>query len=531
MLPTSMTKGRSPVALWTRRPSGARAWGPGPAARRSEVMSGLRLWSTVAAVAAVGALALLFAHAEVHLFQADSYKALYDGRWIVQHGIPNTDVIAVADRGRTWVDQEWLAELLFYEAWRLGGFGLVAVLAAGSIAATYMILAWTMCRRGVALGWTVLFGACALLGLVHWGFIRAQDLALPLFAIELAICLTDSERDRPTRRLILLLPLLAVWANVHGSVLLGVAVAVAYLLWRAVVTARRGYVRAAALCAAMALVAAMMPLATPYGVHIVHYYREFGNPVQRLAGAEGRSPRFPGGSFFAVYVSLALVVVLTVRAIAGRRPAPFLLLGACALTAVAAVMRIGNLPWHTIVIALLLAEISRPWLPAREPKGAVLAVLTATAFVASIGTIGSLAFRRQASYEADAALRATRSVAADAAKHPCWLVLADHLDSGALLWHYPWLAGRIAFDARAEVFSPAALMRWVIYESGRGPRWPDSIWGYQLLVGNSSYAPALGRRLARFPEAAVLARDGRGIAVLNASAISRDPPGCSGPTS
>ena len=70
----------------------------------------------------------------------------------------------------------------------------------------------------------------------------------------------------------------------------------------------------------------MMPLATPYGVHIVHYYREFGNPVQRLAGAEGRSPRFPGGSFFAVYVSLALVVVLTVRAIAGRRPAPFLLL-------------------------------------------------------------------------------------------------------------------------------------------------------------------------------------------------------------
>ena len=239
MLPTSMTKGRSPVALWTRRPSGAERGGR-PAARRSEVISGLRLWSTVAAVAAVGALALLFAHAEVHLFQADSYKALYDGRWIVQHGIPNTDVIAVADRGRTWVDQEWLAELLFYEAWRLGGFGLVAVLAAGSIAATYMILAWTMCRREVALGWTVLFGACALLGLVHLGFIRSPGPRSPAVRHR-ARHLSHRQRARSADSASdSSVPLLAVWANVHGSVLLGVAVAVAYLLWRAVVTAEAG---------------------------------------------------------------------------------------------------------------------------------------------------------------------------------------------------------------------------------------------------------------------------------------------------
>ncbi|MFX8266544.1 hypothetical protein ABTL47_19680, partial [Acinetobacter baumannii] len=85
---------------------------------------------------------------------------------------------------------------------------------------------------------------------------------LPLFTLLLFLCATDSERPRPGKRLLLLVPLLVLWANVHGSVLLGAALAVGYLLWRAVTTARTGARRDAALVLGLAAVVALTPLCT-----------------------------------------------------------------------------------------------------------------------------------------------------------------------------------------------------------------------------------------------------------------------------
>ena len=50
---------------------------------------------------------------------------------------------------------------------------------------------------------------------------RAQTLAFLLFALLLLLLLEDDVR--PSRRVYLTLPLLVLWANVHGSVLLGAA--------------------------------------------------------------------------------------------------------------------------------------------------------------------------------------------------------------------------------------------------------------------------------------------------------------------
>jgi hypothetical protein len=104
-----------------------------------------------------------------------------------------------------------LAEIIYYGAWRVGGYALVAIVSAIAIAATYMIFVALLRRRGVSVGWTVFFSACALLGRRNWALVRPQDLALPLFAGLLAICLTDSEHPRPGRRPLLLVPLLAIW--------------------------------------------------------------------------------------------------------------------------------------------------------------------------------------------------------------------------------------------------------------------------------------------------------------------------------
>ena len=183
--------------------------------------------ATVAAVLLVGALVLLIVVGQVRLFQGDSYKALYDGRWIASHGIPHTEAFSIAAR-RRWIDEEWLAELIFYETWRIGGYALVAIVAALSIAAAYMILAATLRSRGTSVVWTVVLALAALLAYSEWAFVRARDFVLPLSALLLFVCLSDNKQKRPTWRLLSLIPILVLWANLHGSVLLGAALAAAF---------------------------------------------------------------------------------------------------------------------------------------------------------------------------------------------------------------------------------------------------------------------------------------------------------------
>ena len=86
--------------------------------------------------------------------------------------------------------------------------------------------------------------------------IRAQLFSLPLFA--LCVLLLRAESRAPSRRIWLLVPLFALWGNLHGAVLTGAAVAGAYLVFErgrqrpgeSVAVAAR---RALALCANPAL--------------------------------------------------------------------------------------------------------------------------------------------------------------------------------------------------------------------------------------------------------------------------------------
>src|SRR6185437_14471828 len=55
----------------------------------------------------------------------DGWMALVSGRWIVQHGLPSHDALTVWSHGRRWIDQQWLAQLILYGLWRLGGVKLV----------------------------------------------------------------------------------------------------------------------------------------------------------------------------------------------------------------------------------------------------------------------------------------------------------------------------------------------------------------------------------------------------------------------
>ena len=57
----------------------------------------------------------------------DTWLTLVSGREISQHGLPSVDALTVWARGSTWIDQQWLAQLLFFWTHELGGIKLVAL--------------------------------------------------------------------------------------------------------------------------------------------------------------------------------------------------------------------------------------------------------------------------------------------------------------------------------------------------------------------------------------------------------------------
>ncbi|MDX6600431.1 MAG: hypothetical protein QOE87_4318 [Gaiellales bacterium] len=203
------------------------------------------------ALARPGGLAALVITAIVALLSVEAA----DGPWLAELGR------AIADRGgipdgvpyATAVTDGWpnvpvLGELIFALLSAFGSRG-VQLAQVAAVAGTLALLARDA-RRGGARERAL---AIALLLLVPACFgplvaIRGQLFSLPLFAA--CALLLRSEAQVPSRRIWLLVPLLALWGNLHGAVLTGAAVAGAYLVFE---RGRRRPLESAAVAVASAL--------------------------------------------------------------------------------------------------------------------------------------------------------------------------------------------------------------------------------------------------------------------------------------
>ncbi len=464
-------------------------------------------------MAFVGAIAICVpAWHVVTALLSDGYMTLYTGRWIAAHGIPSREVFTAAAGARPWVDQQWLAELVDYEAWRIGGYGVLGLFNGLVIGGAYATLAALIWRRGASVVITVGCATLALLIATPALFIRAQDLALPLFALLLALCLTDAEHPRPRRRIVLVVPLLVLWANLHGSVLLGAALAFAYLAYRGVGLAIRGERRPAIAVGGLAVLAALTPLATPYGLHIVTYYHELmGNPAVAAAAPENRPASV---SEIAFLVPLVLSVAAVLTSVLTRRRISVPLVGAVVVTGLATLVASRSTVWFGMTAAVLCACTAQAWLPTERPtRGFLTGMALAAVAIALLGTALLLSPPGRG-YERFTPLAPISAAATYATEHPGTSVLADNAASSALLWHDPRLAGRVAYDARLERYSEASLERWIRFQSADTADWGATSDGYRILIGSSIYNRALVVRLATMPGAHVLVRDPSGIAVV-----------------
>ena len=444
----------------------------------------------------------------------DSYYDLFAGRYIVLHGIPHHNVVTVASRGASWTDQQWLAQVVYYCAWVTGGYqGLVAT-SAVLVTAGFAILALVMRHRDVPPTRMFAWTAIAFLACLGNTVIRAQSFAYPLFALTLWLVLEDSRAARLRARTWLLVPVLVLWANIHGSVLLGAGFAATYAGYRvAKAVLREDYLSIPAYLA-LAVVAPAAVLCTPYGTAVLSYYARFvGNPVLAHYVPEWSrpSPLDPlSWGFFAL--ALGTIAAIGVAWHRGTRPDP--LLGGLALILLAlALTAIRNQAWFAFAGSLLaadtLARSSRGRVPVLSAgfRWGTAAVLGALAVM----SLGALAVTPDRHLENGISPRAVAVTAAIASSQPGLRVLGDDSYGSAVLWLAPVTFGRVAFDARLEQYSDAELNAYADFLDVYGPRWQRAMSGYGVIVLSPRDHPGLAHVLKKLPGWRIRYQDGDGL--------------------
>lgn len=434
-------------------------------------------------VIVLGAFAIVLIVALRKDLVVDGWMALVSGRWVAQHGLPSHDTLTVWTHGRRWTDQQWLAQLALYGLWRVGGIKLALLVHALLVTSGLAIAAMVARKRGasaLSVTWIAIPVLVAYYPVAS--VMRPQSFAFPLFATTLWLVLSDALK--PSRRVYLTLPLLVLWTNLHGSVLLGaMLVSLAGLV--AIVQERRPSTRG--------LVLLLAPwaclFASPYALHLPGYYDKIliGGQFKKFVTEWAPTTLTPGTA--AVYILVLGGLWLLGRA---GREAPLLDQLAFVLTAVLAFEAVRNTAWVGLVaLAVLPPLVDRLRGPVQDPPR-MNRILAITVLATAVITAAAVATKPTSWFTSafpPAAARAT-----SAAAGPQGRVFATSPYADWLLWSRPGLSGRVAFDARFELLSTKQLGR-IAEAQDRSGDWLATLKGYRVFVLDTGSSRALERSL------------------------------------
>jgi hypothetical protein len=266
-----------------------------------------------------------------------------------------------------------------------------------------------------------------------------------------------------------------LWANLHGSVLL----AVALVSLRGALQLYKGpRLRGAVLL----LAPVPCVIASPYGLALFGYYRNTAfNPSFSRLVTEWQ-PSTPS-LLTAWFYILALVAVWVI----GRNRKRVTTYETLALlaTLVAGVLAFRNTIWFSYLALIVLPTPLRYSLSpdvARGRSPALRAIAFATA-LAVLALIATAAVRSNSWYEGTAYSNAAADAVAEAAHaQPSARIFADISFADWLLWKEPQLTGRVVYDARLELLQRRRLDELYRWATRTGPDWQAAISGSELLV-------------------------------------------------
>jgi hypothetical protein len=291
------------------------------------------------------------------LMDGDTGVHIRIGDWIREHGaVPRTDLFGFSKPHETWYAYEWLSGVIFSMANSAAGLKGVTLLTATLLALvpSFLILhaVWRGASGVVAVP-VVMLGTSVLN--IHF---LARPHVFTLVLLAAAVWMIERDRRDPSRRIWLLVPLMAIWANLHGGffivfpylALLGIG---SMLERKAGLARRYGLVLAACLAAT---------LFNPYGWnlhwHVVSYLRS-GWVVKFVD--EFQSPKFRSETM-TCFMILLFLGLAAAGALYQRKKYTevlwILFFSYCALTSV------RHATVWVVAVAPLLAEELTAWWPA-----------------------------------------------------------------------------------------------------------------------------------------------------------------------
>lgn len=269
-------------------------------------------------------------------------------------GVPTADPYSYTAGGVPWVVQSWLPEWTYGWAHRFGGFRLV-VLEQALLAAVLALVIVRLARAGSPLRTALAGTAAIMLGAPFWS---PRPLLFGLLGLALTVTIVE-RRMTPW----LLVPVVWLWVNSHGSFPLGLV----WLLARATgeLADWRAWPREAARYVWVFLAGLALAALNPLGSKLLTFPLTISEKQEALSRViEWRSPDFQLLTARIALVGLVVALVVLMRArVAWRDALPVVAFVAFGLVA----MR--NLPAAAIVIAPVLARaLRRP--ESAAPRGA-----------------------------------------------------------------------------------------------------------------------------------------------------------------
>ncbi|MBL0170960.1 MAG: hypothetical protein IPP90_09545 [Gemmatimonadaceae bacterium] len=371
-----------------------------------------------------------------------------------------TDPFTFTAVGVPWIDQQWLSQVVLAQVFHTGGW-LALALTRSALSAIVLASVFATCRaQGAAVrraAWLTLGSAMLLLPALQ---LRPQLFGLTCFS--LVLWLVADRRAHPGR-LWWLVPLVLVWANLHGTFFL--AVGLIGLAW---LDDRHQQQATAPRLVMVGLAVIAASLVNPFGTRVWRYVWELSsNPSVRGMVTEWQPTSIDSFSGAAFLISVPIVALLLARDVAPLRWPLVLSLGSFFLIGV---MSVRGVSWWAMVAPTVLAgtRVGRESTARIDPVNRGNA-----AIIGTLGVVLLLLFGRWVPYRTPAPV--PRALLTEAP----WGItraLATTLSPGARVFNaqawgswfeYALPDHPVAVDSRIEVIPAEVWKRYADVSNGR----------------------------------------------------------------
>jgi hypothetical protein len=283
----------------------------------------LTLFST--AILFLGAFSIIMLRSKLTLTDGDTYWHLAVGEQIVRtRSLPLVDEYSYTRAGAPWIAKEWLSQVLFYWSYAWAGWIGVALMTATVAASAYSFLFAWLCRRVapiVALTMTVVTMSLSMGGVLA----RPQIFFYLLLTLCACGLVAAVENKRTPWWLV---PLVALWANLHASFPIALVLVGLFGLEAVVSASPEERTQTATKWALVLLASLAATGATPYGYGslLVSVKLVGSNDIDAID--EWRPIGFDSlGIYGVAFIAGSLAIVAAARA-GWTRAAPLLVCGA-----------------------------------------------------------------------------------------------------------------------------------------------------------------------------------------------------------